>query len=211
MKIIATLSALLAAVAVVSAQTPACVFTQPVPSESVAAGSSLTVAWTSPTVPTFVLTLMQGPPTLLQIVTTLSNSVATSQGGGQDLTTVTIPANIPAGTDYSLRAGTLPNVAYSDVFIITAGSGTASGNTTAPASSVAASTSIPAAGSATSAASTSAPVTSMAATSAAASSAKASSSASASTTAVVSGAAAVNVPMYAVAAAAVVLGVAALF
>ncbi len=78
------------------------------------------------------IVLAQGDPTALQPVSTIAENVDASAGSY----TWNIPADITPANNYALELGTSPNVSYTALFTIQAGSGSSS-----PAASSAASSS----------------------------------------------------------------------
>ncbi|KAK9767996.1 hypothetical protein K7432_001726 [Basidiobolus ranarum] len=99
------------------------------------AGSSNIITWTEnnegePMPATFDISLMQGKPTSLQLVSTIASSVDSASGQYK----WDIPAGQAPANDYSIRLGNPPVVFYSPAFEIVAGgvAPPASSNTTTP-------------------------------------------------------------------------------
>lgn len=124
--IIAAIAAL--AVAAVSAQTTPVSITSPLSGSSFKAGGQAMITWINPTTQTLAqVQLVQGPASALQPVAQVATNVNTADGK----LTWTVPANTPAGSDYAFELGASPNIAYSGFFSITAGDGSAAGNSSA--------------------------------------------------------------------------------
>ncbi|KAG0743274.1 hypothetical protein G6F57_007677 [Rhizopus arrhizus] len=121
------------AATVVSAQTNIVSITSPLTGTVYTAGQSAIISWINPQVSSISkIVLAQGDPTALQPVSTIAENVDASAGSY----TWNIPADITPANNYALELGTSPNVSYTALFTIQAGSGSSS-----PAASSAASSS----------------------------------------------------------------------
>ncbi|KAG2213246.1 hypothetical protein INT46_002467 [Mucor plumbeus] len=173
--VIAAIAAI--AATVVSAQN--IVSSQPSTDQVLTAGTTANIVWAPVDGTISTIDLRQGSASALTLVQNIATAVPATSGSYS----WSVPASLPAGTDYALSFGQSPNVTYTPFFTIKAASGAASSgaaSSAAPASSAAS-----AAGSATSkAASAAASATSKVAS--AASSAASSAAASATTTAAAS-------------------------
>ncbi|CAO3702926.1 unnamed protein product [Rhizopus stolonifer] len=119
--IFATLLAV--AATAVSAQTNIVSITSPLTGTVYTAGQSAIISWINAEVTTISkIVLAQGQPTSLQPVSTIAENVDASTGSY----TWNIPSDITPSNDYALELGTSPNVSYTALFTIQAGSGSAS-------------------------------------------------------------------------------------
>ncbi|GAA5804887.1 Ser-Thr-rich glycosyl-phosphatidyl-inositol-anchored membrane family-domain-containing protein [Helicostylum pulchrum] len=108
--------------------------TAPLTGASYTAGATILIRWINPVAETITqIVLAKGISTNIQAVSTVASNVATSTGSFS----WTIPADLPAGTDYAFALGTSPDVAYTGQFTINAASGDATTTTTAAGSSTA--------------------------------------------------------------------------
>ncbi|EIE89616.1 hypothetical protein G6F46_000748 [Rhizopus delemar] len=111
------------AATVVSAQTNIVSITSPLTGTVYTAGQSAIISWINPQVSSISkIVLAQGDPTALQPVSTIAENVDASAGSY----TWNIPADITPANNYALELGTSPNVSYTALFTIQAGSGSSS-------------------------------------------------------------------------------------
>ncbi|KAG2233934.1 Ser-Thr-rich glycosyl-phosphatidyl-inositol-anchored membrane family-domain-containing protein [Thamnidium elegans] len=117
--------------------------TAPLTGATYTAGSTIQIRWINPVADTITqIVLAKGLSTNIQPVSTIASNIATSTGSYS----WTIPADLPAGSDYAFALGTSPDVSYTGQFTINAASGdatttTAAGSSTASTASASASVS----------------------------------------------------------------------
>ncbi|KAI9305108.1 hypothetical protein BJ944DRAFT_265774 [Cunninghamella echinulata] len=106
-------------IALASCQQNIVSITSPLSNSQYTAGEKLIISWINPTVQTIPsITLVNGPATALQPVSTIAQNVDANSGSYS----WSIPADITPGR-YALQLGTSPSISYSGFFTINAANG----------------------------------------------------------------------------------------